>query len=242
MKFCSNCGTQLSDDAKFCGSCGAVQEAPQPQYTQPQYTQPQYTQPQYTQPQYTQPQYEMQGTQTAGEQPKKKFPIWIIPVAVAVVAAIVVLIVFLVKKNSGGSSTVKGAVEAYMDAMSDFDADAYIDATLSKDMLKAIAIAEDMDVDEYVEYIENLMDKNKDYYGKLKIKINEVGEPEYYDREDIEDFIEEAKDETGITLKIQAMCDVEVEYSEWTESSGEWEDYENEFSLYKMGGRWYVME
>ena len=28
MKYCTNCGTQLSDDAKFCSVCGTRQEAP----------------------------------------------------------------------------------------------------------------------------------------------------------------------------------------------------------------------
>ena len=28
MKFCTNCGSQLEDDAKFCTSCGTPQEAP----------------------------------------------------------------------------------------------------------------------------------------------------------------------------------------------------------------------
>ena len=26
MKYCSNCGTQLPDEAKFCGSCGTPQQ------------------------------------------------------------------------------------------------------------------------------------------------------------------------------------------------------------------------
>lgn len=30
MKFCSKCGTQINDNSKFCGTCGAVQEVSQP--------------------------------------------------------------------------------------------------------------------------------------------------------------------------------------------------------------------
>ena len=62
--FCPNCGSQLSDGAQFCGSCGyqlGGQSAPQPE-AQPQYQQqPQYQpyqQPQYQQYQQPQPQYQ----------------------------------------------------------------------------------------------------------------------------------------------------------------------------------------
>ena len=104
MKPCIKCGTPINDNAKFCETCGAVQEAPQPQYAQSQ---------------YTQPQYEMSGTPVAGGQPKKKFPIWIIPVAVAVIAAIVVLIIFMVKKKDGdnGNSGEGGAPAVTQGAM-----------------------------------------------------------------------------------------------------------------------------
>ena len=49
--FCSNCGKQNSDNAKFCASCGTpFTDTPGPQYT-PQPPQPQYAPP----PQYAAP-------------------------------------------------------------------------------------------------------------------------------------------------------------------------------------------
>ena len=70
MKFCQQCGTQLSDTAVVCPNCGtkaepAVNQGPdrraEPQYGQPQYGQPYAPAPnaqqQYTQQQYAQPQY-----------------------------------------------------------------------------------------------------------------------------------------------------------------------------------------
>lgn len=36
MKFCSNCGAQLPDDARFCGNCGTPCEAAAPVQPQPQ--------------------------------------------------------------------------------------------------------------------------------------------------------------------------------------------------------------
>ena len=60
MIFCTVCGAQLDDGAKFCTSCGnpvetkvAEEYAPQPE--QPVYTEPVAPEPAYTQPVYTQP-------------------------------------------------------------------------------------------------------------------------------------------------------------------------------------------
>ncbi|MGN0579023.1 MAG: zinc-ribbon domain-containing protein, partial [Ruminiclostridium sp.] len=36
--FCTNCGHQLSDDAKFCNNCGAKLEEPAGETVVPQYT------------------------------------------------------------------------------------------------------------------------------------------------------------------------------------------------------------
>ena len=41
MKYCSNCGAQIPDNANFCPACGTrFAAAPPPQYQQPQYQQP----------------------------------------------------------------------------------------------------------------------------------------------------------------------------------------------------------
>lgn len=50
MKYCPNCGAQLSDDAMFCPACGARFGAPQQPYQQQPYQQQPYQQ----QPQYPQ--------------------------------------------------------------------------------------------------------------------------------------------------------------------------------------------
>ena len=71
MAYCNQCGTQIGDDARFCTTCGAVQDgapaaepaaepviqgAAQPQYGQP-YAQPGNVQTGYAQPNYSQPNY-----------------------------------------------------------------------------------------------------------------------------------------------------------------------------------------
>ena len=79
--FCPNCGTQLPDDARFCGSCGAQitpvrQAAPQPQYRQAPQQQSQQAQPQYrqAQPQQAQPQYQQAQPQQAQPQYQQAQP------------------------------------------------------------------------------------------------------------------------------------------------------------------------
>ena len=65
MKFCSQCGTQLADDAQFCVNCGKPQSQVQqpvveepvvesPAFEQPIFEQP-IAQPTYAQPVYIQP-------------------------------------------------------------------------------------------------------------------------------------------------------------------------------------------
>lgn len=64
--FCTNCGAQQPEGAKFCESCGTpvgavqqeqpVQPAPEVNYQQPPQQPPVYQQPVYQQPVYTQPQ------------------------------------------------------------------------------------------------------------------------------------------------------------------------------------------
>ena len=78
MKYCSQCGAQMADEAAFCPQCGAAagasQQQSQPQYQQPQqtqYQQPQQTQ--YQQPQQTQYQQPQQ-TQYPYQQPQYQQP------------------------------------------------------------------------------------------------------------------------------------------------------------------------
>ena len=74
---CPYCGTQIPDNATYCGYCGNAMQAAQPQYQQPQYQQPQYQQPQYQQPQYQQPQYQQpQYQQPQYQQPQYQQPMY----------------------------------------------------------------------------------------------------------------------------------------------------------------------
>lgn len=227
MKFCTKCGTQLNDDSKFCNTCGA-QQAIQPQNPQPQYAQPHYAQPQYGAP------------VPPANQPKKKSKIWIIPVAAVAAVLMAVLIVFIVKLNSGGAFTINGAIDEFFDAYSTCDTTDYINITLSKDMFKAVASEYDMDTTEFIDYIDRNMESLKNTYGKMKFKIIEIHEPDFEDKDDVKECIEDIEDDTGVKVKLQAICEVEVEYSRWDKTINEWIDDTETFELYKVGGKWYV--
>ena len=102
-KLCSNCGTQVGDNVKFCGSCGQampqqhvplVQPTPvqQQPYIQPEVSQ-QPIQPQYQSPPADQPQYQ-QTYMPSPAQPKSKTPFIFAGVAgLAVIALITVAVV-----------------------------------------------------------------------------------------------------------------------------------------------------
>ena len=109
--FCPNCGTQLPDEAAFCGSCGTrlnVQPAPQPA-PQPQ------EDPAYPQPSYTP--YPPVGGEIPYQEPeapkKNNMPKLIGMIAAAVAVVILLVVVF----GGGGSNSPEGVVEKFYDAV-----------------------------------------------------------------------------------------------------------------------------
>ena len=89
-KFCSNCGTQLSEDTKFCTGCGARQDdAAQPAAPQ----QPAQQQP-IVQQQYQQAPYQQQPYAYAAPKKKSKLPL-ILAIVFVSLAAVVTGIVLL---------------------------------------------------------------------------------------------------------------------------------------------------
>ncbi len=105
---CNSCGSNVSENTKFCVNCGAKIEAnnaqptvppPQPQVPQPQVPQPQVPQPQVPQPQV--PPYNSGGVAT---KKKSNVPIIIIGIFVTVLVILVLAIVLIVNLFSGGVS------------------------------------------------------------------------------------------------------------------------------------------
>lgn len=114
--FCPNCGTQLPDDAKFCGACGSriapsdVQPAQQPQAYNASIQDSFASQPQQATPAYGAAQPQVPSAPPAKKGPSKGLIAGIIAAVVVVVAALVVVIV--VVKPFGGGETDSAADNA----------------------------------------------------------------------------------------------------------------------------------
>ncbi len=111
-RFCSGCGAQMADNARFCPKCGttAAQQPVQPQYQQPQFQQqPQYQQQQYQQPVYQQqPQYQQP---MYAQPPKKKGKGGIVFLVILLIAALGIVAYFGFREG-GWFRSKPGTVDA----------------------------------------------------------------------------------------------------------------------------------
>ena len=242
MKFCSNCGTQLEDSVKFCGGCGAAQEAAPAQEN--------FT---YEQPAATAENAQANGGFNDVIEKGKKVTggkVWLIPVlAVGSIFVLWFVIFFFRSVVGSGALTMKGAVNSYFKAQQKMDGKAYVNATLSPSMLKAIKESEDMSkkeiIEEYDDNFEEMHELYQDWYDedyKVKYKNIKIKDTDKYDKDDIEDLVDEIEDETDVKVKISKLYEVEVSYREWDCSEEEWNKEETVLLVYKSAGNWYVLE
>jgi uncharacterized membrane protein YvbJ len=244
MKFCSNCGTQLEDSVKFCGGCGAAQEEAA---TQENFT---YEQPAAS----AQPAQSNGGFNDVIEKGKKMTggKVWLIPViAVGAIFVLWFVIFFFRSVVGSGAISKKGAVNAYFKAQAKRDAKAYVNATMSPSMLKAVLEEGDYDnkkelIEELEESYEEYDEWYEDYYDekyKIKYKNIKIEDMDKCDKDDIEDLVDEIEDDTDVKVKISQMYEVEVSYKYWDSYEEDWEKVKDrELIVYKSAGNWYVME
>ncbi len=238
MKFCSNCGTQLEDSVKFCGGCGAAQDVASTQEQNFTYEQPVTG---------AQPAQSNGGFKGLVEKGKKITggKIWLLPVALVAVIFVIWFVVFFFRTLIGsGAVTKQGAIKAYYNAWADMDAKAYINATMSNSMLKAIEESEDMDKKDLIEDMEDSFEWMEDFYGddyEIKYKRIKIEDVDDIDKDDVEDFVDDIEDETDVKISIQKMCEVEVSYRVWDYDDEEWVKEETTLTLYKSAGNWYVL-
>ena len=242
MKFCSNCGCQMEDSVKFCGSCGAVQEDANAQENFA-----------YGQPEAAQAGGSNNGFDAIMEKGKQltNGKVWLIPVAaVAAIFVIWFVIFFFTSIIGSGSVTKKGAVKAYYEALAERDGKAYVNATMSPSMLKAVLESGDYDnkkelIEELDEEYEEEAEDYEDWYDtKLKVKYKniEIEDMDKCDKDDIEDVVDYIEDYSDVKVKISQMYEVEVSYKKWNNYNEEWDKVEDEIIIYKSAGNWYVFE
>lgn len=204
MAFCSNCGTQLNDDAAFCPNCGnSMQAAPAQENFDNGYAQPQnfdngYAQPEQAQPydnngyapDYQQPQYDY-GFAPENQPKKDNKKIIIIAAIAAVIVAVILAIVFL-GGGSGGSVNGDSPEEAV---------EAYVDSMLNGDLENAFAntiIGAEVSLEDYMEISlestgqdpDEMFEQMSEYTGE---NISDIGD--YIDY--VENMIKERMSEQG---------------------------------------------
>lgn len=244
MKFCSNCGKQMNDDERFCQACGADSAAQPQQAAQPTYTYAapagQQTTSNNAQNPYGQPVYAA-GNQTAQTKPAK-FNNKMLPVYAAAAVLAILLIVFFFRSVVGsGSLTMKGAVKAYGKAIEAQSGKKMLNATMSGPLIKAVKKGEDMTKKDIIEEFDSIYD---DSDMKIKIKDIRITDKEKMDKEDVKEFNEGIKDETGVNPHIRKVYQVEVKYKQRYKYTGDdWTDWDKKTDtlyVYKSNGNWYV--
>lgn len=264
MKYCINCGSQLSDQDKFCTKCGApqgvqqnaaaveqevqqdaatagVQEAQQQnvavgeQEVQQDVATAGVQEAQQQQQSYAQPDQSYIYQQPATN---AKFPAKaaILLVGIVVVALGVIYLVF--QLVTGGSGSVEKAVKEYYEAICDKDGDTLLDATCTDSMIKALEETSGYEKDDIADAMEEAVGYSYEDYGKVKdIKIEEQDK---MTKAELREGLEGIKEETGVDVNISEMRQVEVTYKYYDTYDKEWNEDSEYLTVYKSGSKWYV--
>ena len=215
MKYCANCGNQLSDEAKFCPKCGTTQEEQQQSYTQPNQS--------YI---YQQP---------AGRTKFNVKPVFVV-VAIGVIALIAILYkVFF----SGGSRSMEGAVEKYYEAITDQDGEALLKSTCCGSLMEAIEEESGYSKEDMADAMEDSIEYSYEDYAKIKnIKIEDKDK---MSKSELKEGLESIEDEIGVEVKISEIYELEVSFKYYDESYEECDEDTESLMVYKSGFGWYVL-
>ena len=238
MKFCSNCGTQLSDDTVFCSNCGSKQAVMNPQQTnvqQPYMQQPNAQQPYMQQPYVQQPNMQ-QPYSNAAAAPKKSMLPWLI---VAGIALVIVLVLFIPKAfgfGNGRSSGYTAALDGLCAGINNRDINKIykILPPSMEPQLKTMASLAGMDE-------ADIMDELFSEFGsenvKVKYKVNDavrMTQDEIADYQDEYSYIlskdEKIVDGYFVDVTLTAVVD------------GESDEDTDEIAIVKIGNRWCLID
>ncbi|MCM1287503.1 MAG: hypothetical protein NC240_04265 [Clostridium sp.] len=257
MANCIYCGQQISDGETTCPYCGAVQGEQPVMSVQQDYGQ-QMMNPQmgydgqdmqqgYGQ-QMMNPQmgYDGQNVQQNYGQPQpdakkhkngKKVGI-IVGVSVALVIA-ALAVVFVVMFAGPGAPTQAAAVKSYIKAIIKQNEDDYLDACYTKQLLKGIQKENGSSNDDFEDEIEQMMQED-DYSDKDAVRKIKIIDEEKKDSFDVEELEGKINNEYNIKIKIEEI--VFIEYECELKEGDEWKKDSNTITLYKIKGKWFVME
>ena len=136
---------------------------------------------------------------------------------------------------------MKGAVKSYGKAIEAQSGKKMLNATMSGPLIKAVKKGEDMTKKDIIEELDSIYD---DSDVKIKIKDIRITDKEKMDKEDVKEFNEGIKDETGVNPHIRKVYQVEVKYKQRYKYTGDdWTDWDKKTDtlyVYKSNGNWYV--
>jgi uncharacterized membrane protein YvbJ len=233
-RFCSNCGSQIPDNAAFCQSCGtptAQSEAPQQQpYANPQNPQQSYDYTNFT-PQAA-PQAVPQYAGVGYPAKKKTSKGLIAGIAVAALAIIVIIIVLV---STGGG--YKGAVDKYFDSISAGNVKKLI-SCFPPSFRDDLEYYMDDDFETYIEVIDNVKYKITDKESMSKREIRDLKDD--YDDYDL-DISEGYTLEVDITVKFDYSALDDEDYFYYDDDDDEMEET-IELYVIKIKGKWYLID
>ena len=234
--FCTKCGAQNTSGSRFCGKCGAPLGSAGNGYGAPQ-------QPDPAGNAYGAP-YQSAAAGYAGN-PRPVRPA--APsssggsrkgVLIAGIAGALVVVTLLCCWIFGvfGGGGYEGAVDDFMEALLDMDAQGVVD-TVNDKVLRVCLDDEDYTERELVREIDDDMEEAKEAIKEYSIKLDyEIVYTEDLRGEELEEVKEMYYEEYGVKITAAKIVDVEVTMK----AMGERDSMELQLGVVEIGGSWYI--
>ena len=242
--FCQNCGKELPNNTEYCTACGAKQDLQQG--TPAQTT---------VNPVGQSNGYSVNSVTSAvkdsGEKAvnaiKNSGNKLVIAIAAVVVLIIGIVLVVSIVSNSGA----KGAVNRYIDAINDYDAEDAVEC-IAKNLF-----LDENDFEDKVVDLDDDFDELKDADFEIDVEIKgdkDITEREYSDYSDMtwqEYYQGELEDEDGYDdqevqavkeVRVKINCDYDEDYEDDVERDADRCEDRKRFTCIKIDGDWYVDE
>ncbi len=231
--FCSKCGNQMPDGAKFCSACGAVNEAaqaPEAPAAPQQQAAPQYNP--------VQPPVQPQQPKHVHAAPKASSNTKVGMIAAGILAIIVVVLAVIIFGGRGPKATANQFLKGTFKGNAN-----QIVKLMPKKQIKAM-IEEDYhgDKDDMLEELDDRLDDMLDMLNesdiKYKYKITDIDKLDRDDTEDCEDELNAAYD-TNIKVKKAKVVTAEITFRN-KEFDEKYEE-KIEITVGKIGSSWYIL-